>query len=101
MYKVVETKEYISWFNKQTNKEQAQVQARIAKIRTDGHFGTAKKLSESLAELKWRNGRRVYFTLSQDDEGNIIILLLGGNKNSQDKDIRKAKSIIKSLSEDS
>lgn len=53
MYRVEETKEYIDWFNKQTIKEQAQIQARIARIRTDGHFGIAKKLAESLAELKW------------------------------------------------
>jgi len=100
MYKVEETKEYIHWFNKQTIKEQGQIQARVAKIRTDGHFGTAKKLDKSLAELKWRSGRRIYFTTTQDEEGNIIILLLGGNKNTQSKDINKAKSIIKNLSED-
>ncbi|MBC96570.1 MAG: hypothetical protein CME63_02400 [Halobacteriovoraceae bacterium] len=100
MYRVEETKEYIDWFNKQAIKEQAQIQARIARIRTDGHFGIAKKLAESLAELKWGNGRRIYFTLTKDKNGNIIILLIGGNKNSQDKDIRKAKSILKKISED-
>jgi putative addiction module killer protein len=101
MYRVEETQEYIDWFDKQTIKEQGQVQARIARIRTDGHFGIAKKLDKSLAELKWRSGKRVYFTTTLDDDGNIIILLLGGNKNTQSKDIKKAKSIIKDLSEDS
>lgn len=100
MYRVEETAEYIKWFEKQTLKEQAQIQARIARIRTDGHFGTAKKLAENLAELKWRNGRRIYFTTTLDEEGNTIILLIGGNKNSQTKDIKKAKSIIKNLSEE-
>lgn len=101
MFKVKETKEYIDWFNKQSIKEQGQIQARIAKVRTGGHFGNAKKLDQSLAELKWKNGRRVYFTLALDGGGNIIILLLGGNKNSQSKDIKKAKAIIKKISEDS
>ncbi|MFT6071149.1 MAG: putative addiction module killer protein [Bacteriovoracaceae bacterium] len=100
MYRVEETQEYIDWFEKQSIKEQAQIQARIARIRTDGHFGTAKMLDKSLAELKWRSGRRIYFTTTLDEDGNIIILLLGGNKSTQAKDIRKAKSIIKSLSED-
>lgn len=100
MYRVVETKEYVDWFTKQTFKEKAQIQARISRIRTDGHFGIAKKLAESLAELKWGNGRRIYFTITTDEEGSIIILLIGGNKNSQDKDIRRAKSILKSMCED-
>ena len=100
MYKVIETIEYINWFNKQNIKEQAQIQARVLRIVTDGHFGIAKKLDSSLAELKWTSGRRIYFTTSVDDDGNIIILLLGGNKNTQPKDIKKAKSIVKKLSED-
>lgn len=100
VFRVEETMEYIDWFNKQTIKEQAQIQARIARIRTDGHFGIAKKLAESLAELKWGNGRRIYFTLTKDEGGSIIILLIGGNKNSQDRDIRKAKSILKKIKED-
>ena len=101
MYRVKETKEYQDWFSKQTAKEQAQIQARIARVIIDGHFGVAKKLAESLAELKWGNGRRIYFTLVKDeDEGeNMILLLIGGNKNSQEKDIRKAKSILRNLSE--
>lgn len=99
MYRVEETEEYVGWFKVQTIKEQAQIHARIARIRTEGYFGEAKKLAASLAELKWGNGRRIYFTLTKDADGNIIILLLGGNKNSQEKDIRKAKSILKKLSE--
>lgn len=101
MYKVVETKEYIDWFNIQILKEKAQIQARILKIRNDGHFGVAKSLGSNLAELKWKSGRRIYFTTTLDDDGSIIILLLGGNKNTQSKDIRKAKLIIKNLSEES
>ncbi len=100
MYRVEEIKDYIDWFNKQTPKERAQIQARIARIRTDGHFGDVRKLADSLAELKWGNGRRIYFTLTKDENGKIIILLIGGNKNSQDKDIRKARSILKKISED-
>lgn len=101
MYRVKETKEYQDWVKKQTTKEQAQIQARIARVRIDGHFGMAKKLAESLAELKWGNGRRVYFTLAKDeDQGeSMILLLIGGNKNSQERDIRKAKSILRNLSE--
>ena len=98
MYQVVETEDYIKWFERLNTKEQAQIHARIAKIRVHGHFGNAKKLDQSLAELKWKDGRRVYFTLAQDDDGNIIVLLLGGNKNTQSKDIAKAKKLLMKLS---
>lgn len=99
MFNVIETSQYIDWFNKQSAKEQGQIQSRIAKIRLEGHFGNAKKLNDSLAELKWKNGRRIYFAITVDEDGNTIILLLGGSKNSQSKDINKAKKILKNISE--
>ena len=43
-----------------------------------------------LIELRWLNGIRVYSFLWGD---SVIIALYGGNKNGQDKDIRKAKKI--------
>ncbi len=97
MFNVVETEEYIKWKEGLNIKEQAQVDARISKIKLNGHFGNAKKLDASLAELKWKNGRRVYFATTVDENGNVIILLLGGNKNSQSKDITQARKIIRQL----
>lgn len=99
MYQVLETEEYVLWFKDQTKKDQGQIQARIALIRIQGHFGKVKKLNANLAELKWKSGRRIYFTTFREDDGSVILLLLGGNKNGQDKDIRKAKSLINKLQE--
>jgi putative addiction module killer protein len=97
MYKVFNTEEYQEWLDSLSLKEKAQVHSRIAKVMIEGHFGKAKKLDTNLAELKWKNGRRIYFTLTNDDRGKNIILLIGGNKNSQVRDIKKAKSIINRL----
>lgn len=58
-----------------------------------GHFGHAKQLAKNLAEIKFNNGSRIYFTLKEDN-GKVVVLLLGGNKNGQDKDIKKAKSFL-------
>lgn len=44
-----------------------------------------------MCELRWKNGRRVYYAEIPEKQ---IILLLGGNKNGQDKDIRRAKRIF-------
>jgi putative component of toxin-antitoxin plasmid stabilization module len=47
-----------------------------------------------LIELRWRNGSRVYAFIKTN---RIFIILLGGNKNGQDKDIRKAKKIKEAI----
>ena len=48
-------------------------------------------ITSQVAELKWKNGIRVYF-FKEDDE--TIFLLLGGLKNAQKKDIKKAKLLF-------
>ncbi len=62
----------------------------------DGNFGDYKQLDEYLYELRFNfgSGYRVYYTF----ENNTIVLLInGGDKKSQVKDIKKAKEIIKNL----
>ena len=97
MYIVKETKYFVTWLGKQTLKEQAQIQARIIRISSYGHFGLARKITDNIAELKWKNGRRVYFTLYIENDLEIVLLLIGGNKNTQKKDIFRAKSILKDI----
>jgi len=97
MYRIFETREYQDWLDSLTLKEKAQVHARIARVKTEGHFGLIRRLDKNLAEFKWKNVWRIYFSLTRDEEGRIIILLLGGNKNTQFRDIKKAKSLISSL----
>lgn len=55
-----------------------------------GNLGDHKKLSGGVSELRFKfsSGYRVYYA----EEGNKIILLLcGGDKATQGKDIKKAK----------
>jgi putative addiction module killer protein len=65
---------------------------RIAHIQDDGYFGDYKDVDDDVWELKWKNGRRVYYACIPEKK---ILLLLGGNKNGQDKDIRQAKKILR------
>jgi len=44
--------------------------------------------------VNFANGYRIYF---KEKNGRIIILLIGGDKSSQKKDIEKAKEIWKKL----
>ena len=85
----------MQWYETQRPKEKAQIAKRLANIEEHGHFGTFKDLGDFLAELKWANGRRVYYSVMEDDSGDLTLLILGGNKNGQDSDIKKVRKILK------
>ncbi len=70
-------------------KARAKIRARINRIRL-GNLGDCKSVGEGVSELRinFGSGYRVYFA----QQGNtIVILLCGGNKSSQNKDIKQAK----------
>lgn len=91
--KVERSPEFINWFKKETEKSKAQIDARLKNIELHNYFGDHKSLGEELLELRWKNGRRVYYTLILKEE--LTLVLLGGHKNAQDKDIKKARKILK------
>jgi putative addiction module killer protein len=45
-------------------------------------------------KIDYAKGYRIYF---KEKEGKIIILLVGGDKSTQRKDIEKAKEILKRI----
>ena len=88
-------------FDKQLRKlkdlrAKAKILFRIQKLESDGHFGDCKPVGEGIQELKinYAKGYRVYFN---ENDGKIIILLIGGNKSTQQRDIEKAKEILKRI----
>jgi putative addiction module killer protein len=89
------TPEYIEWYESQRPKEKAQIAKRLANIERHEHFGAFKDLGDFLSELKWVNGRRVYYSIMEDESGELTLLILGGNKNGQDSDIKKSRKILK------
>ena len=89
--RIKETSEFTAWLNSLTLKEQTKVDARLTRIKKFAHFGDVKGISPGLAELRWKNGWRVYFT---KETKFIVLLLSGGHKNGQKKDIEKAKILI-------
>jgi putative addiction module killer protein len=95
-YQLVKTLEYDEWVEGETQKAKAQIADRLERIESEGHFGLNRHLEGFVWELKWKSGRRVYYALIPPDN---VIILLGGNKNGQDKDIKEAKKIFKSYIE--
>jgi putative addiction module killer protein len=86
---IQKTPEYTEWFERQAHKEKAQIEKRLAAIHEHDHYGDVKPIDE-IAELRWANGRRLYFGRIGSQS---ILLLTGGNKNGQSKDITQAKAI--------
>lgn len=89
-YTLYATKEYKKWFDAESCKSQGQVVERLEKIEWDGYFGDAKNIGDGVCELRWKNGRRLYYTVVPESN---LVLLLGGYKNDQKKDISRAKKI--------
>ena len=73
----------------------ARTQARIDRLEL-GNVGDAKPVGEGVSEMRidYRPGYRVYFSRRGSE---LIILLAGGDKSSQSKDIRKAMSLARDL----
>lgn len=61
-----------------------------------GHFGDVEPVGEGVSELRifYGPGYRVYFV---ERNAVVVILLLGGDKSSQQADIAKAKEIARQL----
>ena len=94
---VDETPDYREWFEQRSKADKAQISARVIRIREHNHLGDTRYLGKGLAELRWKNGRRVYYAAIGKDS---ILFLIGGNKNGQKKDIEKARHILQKYTSD-
>lgn len=97
MYFIEKTLEFDKWLRKLKDlRAKAKILFRIQKLEIDEHFGDCKPVGEGIDELRidYAKGYRIYF---KEREGKIIILLVGGEKSTQQKDIEKAKEIWKRI----
>lgn len=95
-YQTIDNKiPYLDWYNSLDKSLRLIVDKRISKIERS-LFGNIKRLSEDLYEIKFDNGLRIYYT----EKGETIVLLLtGGNKSKQSKDIELAQKYINEYNE--
>jgi len=59
-------------------------------------LGDCEPVGNGIREIKidYAKGYRVYF---RESDGKVIILLFGGDKSTQQKDIKRAKDILKKI----
>lgn len=93
-YRLQETPVFSRWL-----KGLKDLQARAAivlRLRhvASGHLGDAKSIGGGVSELRWHigPGYRVYFCRRGDQ---IILLLAGGDKSTQARDIARAQQLAK------
>ena len=97
MFFIQKTSELDKWLRKLSDlKAKAKILFRIQQLENDEHFGDCKSVGDGIKELRinFAKGYRIYF---KEKDEKIIILLIGGDKSSQDKDIKKAKEIWENL----
>jgi len=96
LYEIEKTRQFDKWFKSLKNN---QIKARFGlrfKMIALGHFGDYKQISNNVFELRFffGPGYRVYYTIQN---GKVVILLNGGDKNSQNKDIESAQNLADAL----
>jgi len=94
MYILEKTVEFDKWLRKLKDlRAKAKILFRLQKIEDNGHFGECEPVANGIRELKinYAKGYRVYF---KESDGKILLLLIGGDKSTQQKDIARAKEIL-------
>lgn len=90
------TLEFTTWLDALKDLQgRARIMARIDRL-ADGNAGQSRNLTGGISELKIDvgPGYRIYYT----QRGNVLIILLcGGDKSSQQADVRKAQAMVKRL----
>lgn len=97
MYFIEKTIEFDKWLRKLKDlRAKAKILVRIQKLEHDEHFGDCEPVGDGIREIKinFAKGYRVYF---KEKNGKIIVLLIGGDKSTQQEDIERAKRIWKLL----
>ncbi len=92
MYLIEKTIEFDKWLKKLRDKiAKAKILFRLQRAES-GNLGDVKPVSHGLTEMRIPHGKgyRIYYKIV---EKQVILLLIGGNKSTQEKDIEKAKKI--------
>lgn len=82
------------WFKKLDNTEKNKINQRLDRIIYTGNFGDFKPLATNLYELRFKAGIRIYYTLHHK---TIVLLLVGGKKDTQEQDIAKTKILANNV----
>lgn len=96
MYQIRQTEAFSTWLAALSNKQaKARILAGLDSVRL-GNLGDTKSLGGGIHEIRVHvgPGYRVYFS---QHRRVVLILLCGGDKSTQSRDIARAKRLLKEL----
>ena len=96
MIEIRQTKTYSEWFSGLRDRQaKARIDIRIRRLST-GNPGDVKPVGQGVSELRvdYGPGYRVYFI---QQGKTLIILLAGGDKETQERDIKTALDLARNL----
>ncbi len=96
MFEVRQTQEFREWLHKlRDDRARAKIVDRLVRVE-GGNFGDVEPVGDGVSELRidYGPGYRAYFTR----RGRIVVVILcGGDKRTQTKDIKRAKRMVRDL----
>lgn len=96
MIEIRQTDEYVKWFAALRDRQaRARIDARIRRLSL-GNPGDVKPVGEGVSELRinYGPGYRVYY--AQRGQA-LVVLLAGGDKRTQNRDIKLAQTLAREL----
>ena len=95
-YEVVKSDTFLNWLNGLRDRNaRARIAIRIDRIE-EGNFGDRRSVGGGISEIRVNVGQgyRIYYTIRSR---TVVILLCGGDKSSQRRDIRRAQRMANEL----
>ncbi len=96
MIVVRQTEEFSTWLHKlRDDRARVKIVDRLVRVE-GGNFGDVEPVGDGVSELRidYGPGYRVYFTR----RGRVVVIILcGGDKRTQTKDIKRAKRMAREL----
>jgi len=95
-YRIVTTDDFNRWLTRIRDRQAARAIARRLDRAAAGNLGDIKPVGQGVSEMRIfaGPGYRLYFTIR---DGELVILLCGGNKSTQSRDIARAQRILSEM----
>ncbi len=95
-YEIVSTETFNKWLAKVKDRQARKAIAMRLTRAEAGNLGDVKPVGGAVSEMRIFVGKgyRIYFTIR---DGKLVVLLCGGDKSTQARDIQQAKDILNDL----